>query len=162
MEDPIAAGSPLENTPPSRPATIKWLVALSWFRIAIFVMVFVLALTFLSPFHSAKLEQFREGFLVRGGFAPESYGPRDAGYLAGGGFLTALLSILMLWSIRRRRLVPLRVAAVVNGLLSLGQPLTVPLALLTALLTFQNSTTRFCGGNAPKRQPSPPRLGNRD
>jgi hypothetical protein len=136
-----------------RPATVRWIVALAWLRVVAYAMLVVAANVFVASFGSGGLEEFRRGWIEALGYASSSYGAREAGAIAGSGFLAALFSGLILWSVHARRLAPLRAFACLGLLFSLQQILAIPLALTSAILAFQPSVRRYCQPGLPTLPP---------
>jgi hypothetical protein len=125
------------------PAAVVWIVWLNRIRVAMSVIATVLSIYFISPADSEMVEAFRRGWVRSTGFTLEEYGPEQAGEVAGMALVPLALSLLILYFVRRRKLKALQVAAAVNFIMSLTQPLTWPITLTTVILASRKSTRDY-------------------
>jgi hypothetical protein len=141
------AGSP---TTARRPAAVRWIVGLLWFRIAVGVLVVVLAIVFTHAFDAPWLEGFRWVFIHHFGFVPGNYGAGQAGKASADSLLAILFSGLMLWAVNRRWLRTLQIVAMISLLFSLPGVTGIPLALAVAVLALLPSVARYCRPASPE------------
>jgi len=136
---------------------VKWIVALSRVRLTFALIIIGAAVIFTSPFESETLESFRRGWVGGTGYDIEAYGPAEAGEIAGSAFIPAMLSMLILTFIRRRKLKALRVVAVINLIASWTQPGALPLTIATLVLANRKSTQEYMDGGVAPPASSPAR-----
>ena len=141
----------------TRPATVAWIIALSRVRVVMSVIAMAVSIYFMSPAESEMLESFRRGWVRSTGFTVEEYGPEQAGEVAGTALIPLVLSVLILQFVRRRKLKALRVAAVVNFVMSVTQPLTWLITLTTVILASRQSTRDYMEGVKPAPAARPAR-----
>ena len=127
-----------------RPLAVRWIIILSWLKIGLALVLAAVAIAFTSPMDSPNLEHFRRGWIRGAGHDWETYGAEQAGEVFGGSLIPVILASLMLVFVARRTLKGLRVAAAVSFLMSVTVPLSWPVTLTTLILTFRDSTTRYC------------------
>jgi hypothetical protein len=135
----------------TRPAAVRWIVALTGVRIVVAVLVIGAALFFISPSDSEMVESFRRGWVGATGHSVEGYGPEQAGEVAGAASVPLILSIVMLAFVRRRKLKALRVTALVSLILSWASPITWPLTLTTVVLASRKSVQDYCEATPMRR-----------
>jgi hypothetical protein len=141
----------------TRPAAVSWIVWLTRVRIVMSVIAMTAAIYFMSPSDSETVEGFRRGWVGASGFTLEEYGPEQAGEVAGTALVPLVLSALVLYFVRRRKLKALRVAAVVNFIMSVTQPLTWLITLTTVILASVKSTRDYMEGAKPAATARPVR-----
>ena len=66
-----------------KPTAVICIMAPAWIRLALFAMVMVMAIVFVSPFQSDWVEDFRLGWLRGAGYTSEEYGCEQAGEISG-------------------------------------------------------------------------------
>jgi hypothetical protein len=145
---------PVQTTALPRPAAVKWIAGLAWLRLLVFGLFVVLAITFVNAAQSEWLEGFRRGWVRGTGHTPSEYGYEQAGEVVGAGLIPAILSVLLLVFAARRKLVPLRMVAVVNVVFCLAQPASLLLAVPTLILAFVRSTKQYCRGETASKAPA--------
>src|SRR5262245_39255980 len=128
----------------SKPAAVKWLIVLARLMLAVFTLVVILALVFVSPFQSDWLEDFRQGWIEGTGYIPEEYGYEQAGEVVGQETRWAILAGLLLLFVGRRKHTALRIVAGLSVLFALLQPLALLITVPILVLTFRNSTKAYC------------------
>ena len=143
--------APIQSAP-AKPATIKWLVGITWFRLGAALLTVLLAIVFEWHFQSAWLEAFRSGWIKAAGFDPQDFGAYQSGAVMGTVFIPAVGSALILTFVNKRKRTALRVTACVLLFLGLGQPITIPLALVVTILSFRPSASQYLAP-APAAQP---------
>jgi hypothetical protein len=136
-----------------RPTAVKWIVALIRIRLVFSLIAVVAAIIFMSPAESETMESFRRGWVRGTGFDVADYGPEQAGEVAGGAMVPALLMGLMLFFVRRRNLKALRISAAVSAVLAVGHFFVLVMSIATLVLAFRDSTRAYFG--------EPPRPGSR-
>jgi hypothetical protein len=141
------AGSP---PPTRRPAAVRWIVGLLWFRLVVGVLAVAMAIVVIHSFDASWMEGFRRGFIHYFGFAPGAYGARQAGEASADPLLAMLFSALMLWAVNKRWLRTLQVLAIIGLLLSLPGIKGIPIALAVAVLALHRSVTRYCRPASPE------------
>jgi hypothetical protein len=147
----------LPPTFPSRPAAVRWIVALAWLRLALFALIVTVAVAFVTPFESQLLEGMRQGWLGHTRYPPEAYGYREAGEISGRAVIPALLAALVLIFVWRRRLIALRIAAALGVVFSLTAPLALLFNVPILVLAFLGSTRGYMQGESRVFDgPSPP------
>jgi hypothetical protein len=98
------------------------------------------------PPHAVRALASFPSFLRSGGFAGDQFGAYQAGEMLGAAIVAAVPAALVLWCLSRRRLVALRIAAIVWVLLALRSPQTLPLAVAAIVLALLPSTRAYCRG----------------
>lgn len=137
-------------TTPRRPAAVRWIVGLLWFRLVLGVLAVAMAIVFIHSFDAPWMESFRRGYIHFFGFAPGNFGARQAGEASADPLLAILFSVLMLWAVNRRWLRTLQVLAIISLLLSLPGIRGIPIALAVAVLTLLPSVARYCRPDSPE------------
>lgn len=133
-----------------RPAAVRWIVGLLWFRVVLGVLAVAIAIVFIHAFDAPWLEGFRRGYIHYFGFAPGNYAARQAGEASADPLLGILFSGLMLWAVNRRWLRTLQVLAIISLLLSLPDIRGIPIALAVAVLALLPSVARYCRPASPE------------
>src|SRR5262245_15639584 len=116
------------NTAPSfseamnKPVAVKAIHFLALFQIAwiALIILFVLYAASADPQPDTFTFGFRTGFLQGLGYDPVTFGAREAGTVIGSLFLNTVLAGLILLFVRTRRLLSIRIVAVLEAFFRLG------------------------------------------
>ena len=132
-----------------KPPTVKVMLVITFLQIAgiILVIGFALYAASVQP-QGGSMSEFRAGFLERLGYDPATFGPIEAGRIAGSFILDLLLAGLMLLCIRVKKLLGIRIIAGLGlcvAVASRGFPLVQVILLV---LSFRNSTKQYCRGES--------------
>jgi hypothetical protein len=131
--------------PTPKPTAVKWIIALTWLRLAPFFLGIVLTNVFMLHFDSQWMEKFRNGFVGSLGYNPGSYSADNAAEVTGKLFADNLPALLLLVFLCMRKLMALRLAAAFSFLFDCtGKGWRWAVSTILLVLVFMPSTKAYC------------------
>jgi hypothetical protein len=127
-----------------KPPSIRWILIFGWLRLGTFAVISILGMLLISPGKSEILRGFRSGFIRASGFDPEQYGAYQAGQILGQGMVPALLTVLLIVFVHKRKLTALRITAIVIAVASLIHPAAFLITVPIVALAFTDSAKAWC------------------